>query len=152
MKQKSLLLPYSCQKVGWYIALAIPITFLGIILYAKFINPSLIESEPFLRWWFAIPTMLFFIAIFLICMSKEKDEDEMIAQIRMRVVTMMVYIYFIVFLVVGLIWSFDIAIQFHGEYQGEVLGNVLIRMSLFLVVYEMIFKIRLWRNRKKAND
>lgn len=149
MKQKSLLLPYSCQKAGWRIAMAIPFVFLGFILFAKFFNPSLIESEPFLHWAVAIPVLLFFVAIFLICMSKEKDEDEMITHIRMRIVTMMVYIYFIIFLIAGILWSFDIALGFHGEYQSEVLGNVLIRMSLFLVIYELIFKIRLWINKRE---
>ena len=150
MKQKSLLLPFSYQKIGWRIAIAIPFLPLALFFYAKFFDHSLIESDAFLHWMVAIPILLFFVAIFLICMSKEKEEDEMIAQIRMRIVTVMAYVYFLLFLVVGIVWSFDLALGFVGEYQEEVLGNVLIRMSLFLVIYELVFKITLWRNKRAA--
>lgn len=150
MKQKSLLLPFPCQKTGWRIAIAIPFVPLAFFFYAKFFDKALIESDAFLHWMVAIPFMMFFVSIFLICMSKEKEEDEMIAQIRMRIVTAMVYVYFFLFLIVGIVWSFDVALGFVGEYQGEVLGNVLIRMSLFLVIYELVFKITLWRNKRIA--
>ena len=152
MKQKSLLMPYSCQKAGWIIALAIPFVPIAYVLFAKFFDHSVIESESFFHWMVAITILFFFVAIFLICMSKEKEEDEMIAQIRMRIVTVMVYIYFVLFLLIGMVWSFDIALGFVGEYQGEVLGNVLIRMSLFLVIYELIFKITLWRNKREIKS
>lgn len=145
-------MPYRCQKIGWHIAILIPVVFLCFILFAKFFNEGLIESESYLKWMVAVPIMMFFISIFLICMSREKEEDEMIAQIRMRIVTMMVYIYFVLFFAVGIFWSFDVALGFVGEYQGEVLGNFIIRMSVFLVLYEMIFKIRLWLNRKEFKN
>lgn len=148
MKHKDLLLPYSCQKAGWIIAIAIPVLF---ILYALISggNKALV-TERNLHYLFGILAMLFFVAVFLICASREKDEDEMISSIRRQTLSIFIYMLFFLYFLAGIFFSLDIGLNIVKEYQGEVLGNTIIRITLFAIVYELVFKIRLWLNRRES--
>ena len=148
MKHKDLLLPYSCQKAGWIIAIAIPVLF---ILYALISggNKALV-TERNLHYLFGILAMLFFVAVFLICASREKDEDEMISSIRRQTLSIFIYMLFFLYFLAGIFFSLDIGLNIVKEYQGEVLGNTIIRITLFAIVYELFFKIRLWLNRRES--
>ena len=148
MKHKDLLLPYSCQKAGWIIAIAIPVLF---ILYALISggNKALV-TESNLHYLFGILAMLFFVAVFLICASREKDEDEMISSIRRQTLSIFIYMLFFLYFLAGIFFSLDIGLNIVKEYQGEVLGNTIIRITLFAIVYELVFKIRLWLNRRES--
>ena len=148
MKHKDLLLPYSCQKAGWIIAIAIPVLF---ILYALISggNKALV-TERNLHYLFGILAMLFFVAVFLICASREKDEDEMISSIRRQTLSIFIYMLFFLYFLAGIFFSLDIGLNIVKEYQGEVLGNTIIRITLFAIVYELVFKIRLWISRRES--
>ena len=148
MKHKDLLLPYSCQKAGWIIAIAIPVLF---IMYALISggNKALV-TERNLHYLFGILAMLFFVAVFLICASREKDEDEMISSIRRQTLSIFIYMLFFLYFLAGLFFSLDIGLHFVKEYQGEVLGNTIIRITIFAIIYELVFKIRLWLNRRES--
>ena len=148
MKHKDLLLPYSCQKAGWIIAIAIPVLF---ILYALISggNKALV-TERNLHYLIGLLAMLFFVAVFLICASREKDEDEMISSIRRQTLSIFIYMLFFLYFLAGIFFSLDIGLNIVKEYQGEVLGNTIIRITLFAIVYELVFKIRLWLNRRES--
>ena len=148
MKHKDLLLPYSCQKAGWIIAIAIPVLF---ILYALISggNKALV-TERNLHYLIGILALLLFVAIFLICASREKDEDEMISSIRRQTLSIFIYVLFFLYFLAGLFFSLDIGLHFMKDYQGEVLGNTIIRITLFAIIYELVFKIRLWLNRRES--
>ena len=148
MKHKDLLLPYSCQKAGWIIAIAIPVLF---ILYALISggNKALV-TERNLHYLIGILAMLFFVAVFLICASREKDEDEMISSIRRQTLSIFIYLLFFIYFLAGIFFSLDIGLNIVKEYQGEVLGNTIIRITLFAIVYELVFKIRLWISRRES--
>ena len=148
MKHKDLLLPYSCQKAGWIIAIAIPVLF---ILYALISggNKALV-TERNLHYLIGILAMLFFVAVFLICASREKDEDEMISSIRRQTLSIFIYMLFFLYFLAGIFFSLDIGLNIVKEYQGEVLGNTIIRITLFAIVYELVFKIRLWISRRES--
>ena len=148
MKHKDLLLPYSCQKAGWIIAIAIPVLF---ILYALISggNKALV-TERNLHYLIGILAMLFFVAVFLICASREKDEDEMISSIRRQTLSIFIYMLFFLYFLAGIFFSLDIGLHFVKDYQGEVLGNTIIRITLFAIIYELVFKIRLWLNRRES--
>ena len=141
MKNKDLLLPYSCQKAGWIIALTIPVLFAVYILVCRG-NIDLLLT--------GFLALLFFVAVFLICVSREKDEDEMISSIRRQTLAIFIYILFVLYFLAGLFLSLDISFQFVKEYQHEVLGNTIIRITLFAIIYEVVFKIRLWLNRRES--
>ena len=94
--------------------------------------------------------MLFFVAVFLICASREKDEDEMISSIRRQTLSIFIYMLFFLYFLAGIFFSLDIGLNIVKEYQGEVLGNTIIRITLFAIVYELVFKIRLWISRRES--
>ena len=148
MKHKDLLLPYSCQKAGWIIAIAIPVLF---IMYALISggNKALV-TERNLQYVIGILALLFFVAVFLICASREKDEDEMISSIRRQTLSIFIYMLFFLYFLAGIFFSLDIGLNIVKEYQGEVLGNTIIRITLFAIVYELVFKIRLWISRRES--
>lgn len=148
MNNKDLLLPYSCQKAGWIIAIVIPLLFVAFILICRW-NINLL-SERNLQLVTGILALLFFVAVFLICASREKDEDEMISSIRRQTLAVFIYILFVLFLLAGLFLSLDISFQFVKDYQEEVLGNTIIRITIFAIIYELVFKIRLWFNRRES--
>ena len=148
MKHKDLLLPYSCQKAGWIVAIAIPVLFLLYVLIGGF-NKNLLTVNN-LQHITGILALLFFVAVFLICASREKDEDEMISSIRRQTLSVFIYVLFFLYLIAGIFFSLDISLQFVKEYQGEVLGNTIIRITIFAIIYELVFKIRLWLNRRES--
>ena len=148
MKNKDLLLPYYCQKAGWIIAIAIPVLLLVYLLICRWTHTLL--SEHNLQMLTGILSLLFFVAIFLICASREKDEDEMISSVRRQTLTVFVYILFFLYFLAGLFFSLDIGFHFVKDYQEEVLGNTIIRITLFAIIYELVFKTRLWLNRRES--
>ena len=148
MKHKDLLLPYSCQKAGWIIAIAIPVLFLVYLLVCRR-NRELL-SEQNLQYVVGILAMLFFVAVFVICASREQAEDEMIRSIRRQTLSLLIYVLFFLYFLAGLFFSLDIGLHFVKDYQGEVLGNTIIRITLFAIIYELVFKIRLWLNRRES--
>jgi hypothetical protein len=103
----SLLLPYSYKKGGWYtlavslILIPALIVFVFVIWYkrgdAGFWNGGksfwdVYEANTAL---FRLIILLPYIAIILICLSKEKQEDEFIRHIRVRIL-----IYFVLFFLI----------------------------------------------------
>ncbi len=95
------LFPHSCKRVGWWIL--IPAAILGILLVFELINFGLLDntkafavySDEFLgkTVFFdmvennisdEIIGILFIIGALLVAFSKEKEEDEFIAKIRME--------------------------------------------------------------------
>ena len=139
MKHKDLLLPYSCQKAGWIIAIAIPVLF---ILYALISggNKALV-TERNLHYLIGILALLLFVAIFLICASREKDEDEMISSIRRQTLSIFIYVLFFLYFLAGLFFSLDIGLHFVKDYQGEIIGNTIIRITIFEMIYKPVYKI-----------
>ena len=92
MEKKSLLLPHICQKIG----LALLVLFILFVLLEMFANGNTIEipdwmTTPLAWTFYALPS----ISIMLICLSREKIEDEYISHIRGRAVFIVVLIGFI---------------------------------------------------------
>ncbi|MDE5595512.1 MAG: hypothetical protein K2I89_08065 [Muribaculaceae bacterium] len=83
MNKKSYLLPYSCQRYGWFclaVALIATITFLCVI-------ESKIASSNILQ---IVIICFATIGLLLLCFSKEKNEDEYIGHLRTRILTWIV--------------------------------------------------------------
>lgn len=149
MKHRSILMPYSCQKAGWFILLALPVLAFIAYLYGVFIRQF---SETYLHWCIGGLFILAYIALFLICLSREREEDEMISAIRYQTVTVMVYALFILLFCAGVFIGICLAINPDIDIPTETFGNVAIRFFLIAAVYEIIFKIRLWLNNKRKSE
>lgn len=92
MEQKSLLLPHTCQKTGWWMLAA----FAALLVLSFVIKQNIISTTN------GISAILAFVVICLptvglifVCLSKEKNEDEFINHIRMRTLIWIVVYAFI---------------------------------------------------------
>ena len=157
MKKKSILLPHACQKIGWWLLLLIPLVWGAYeILYRFFRETNLFavvnNNSRFI-------TMVFYLVLiasaFLICLSKEKVEDEMVAQYRLKAIGISAYVNFLLFLVFWLFGALDHGFRFgHGEsWWGIVYGTMQVFFGLIPFttagLYYLVFKWMLWRSRKE---
>lgn len=148
-------MPHACQKIGWWLLLLIPLVWGSYeILYHFFHETQLFalvnDNSRFM-------TMLFYLVFisssFLICLSKERVEDEMVAQFRLKAIGLSAYVNFVIYL---LFWLF-IALQ-HGSRVGIgepwLIGffrvwSVFIALIPFTTagLYYLVFKIMLRRSK-----
>ena len=132
MKNKSYMLPYRYRKYGYGLIiaaiLALPV---GLLL------ANVLEVIPQTHTRFIAMTMyiFFFLGLFVVVMSEEKDEDEMIAAIRRKSVSLTAFIAFGLFILINLI----IALA-HGFRSLNTLALALTTIGLtnvltFIIIY-----------------
>ena len=143
MKSKSILMPHACQKVGWWLLLVIPLVW-GFywILYFVFHDTHLFTLINDNSRFITMLTILVVTAsMFLICLSREKVEDEMISQYRLKAVGISAFVYFIITLLILFLSALD-----HGFHFAKInyyLATGTVRALLpFLVsgLYYILFK------------
>ena len=149
MKNKSYMLPYRYRKYGYGLIiaaiLALPI---GLLL------ANVLEVIPQTHTRFIAMTMyiFFFLGLFVVVMSEEKDEDEMIAAIRRKSVSLTAFIAFGLFILINLI----IALA-HGFRSLNTLALALTTIGLtnvltFIIIYLTTFRISLWKMRRQCKE
>lgn len=149
MKNKSYMLPYRYRKYGYGLIiaaiLALPI---GLLL------ANILEVIPQTHTRFIAMTMyiFFFLGLFVVVMSEEKDEDEMIAAIRRKSVSLTAFIAFGLFILINLI----IALA-HGFRSLNTLALALTTIGLtnvltFIIIYLTTFRISLWKMRRQCKE
>ena len=149
MKNKSYMLPYRYRKYGYGLIiaaiLALPI---GLLL------ANVLEAIPQTHTRFIAMTMyiFFFLGLFVVVMSEEKDEDEMIAAIRRKSVSLTAFIAFGLFILINLI----IALA-HGFRSLNTLALALTTIGLtnvltFIIIYLTTFRISLWKMRRQCKE
>lgn len=149
MKNKSYMLPYMYRKYGCGLIiaaiLALPI---GLLL------ANVLEVIPQTHTRFIAMTMyiFFFLGLFVVVMSEEKDEDEMIAAIRRKSVSLTAFIAFGLFILINLI----IALA-HGFRSLNTLALALTTIGLtnvltFIIIYLTTFRISLWKMRRQCKE
>ena len=143
------MLPYRYRKYGYGLIiaaiLALPI---GLLL------ANVLEVIPQTHTRFIAMTMyiFFFLGLFVVVMSEEKDEDEMIAAIRRKSVSLTAFIAFGLFILVNLI----IALA-HGFRSLNTLALALTTIGLtnvltFIIIYLTTFRISLWKMRRQCKE
>ena len=157
MNNKSILMPHGCQKTGWWLLLLIPLVW-GFyeILYLFFRETHLFAAVNNNSRFITMVTYLVIIAsAFLICLSKEKVEDEMIAQYRLRAIGVSAYVNFIVFMAFLLFTALQHGFRFG---QGESWwGVAYVTMQLYFRLipfttaglYYLVFKMMLLHSRNE---
>lgn len=128
---KSLLLPNSCRKTGWYVFIISLIVIAAIVILNAKLGHSdeLYENHTtLLRLMILIP----YIALVFICLSREKQEDEFIRLIRVRIL-----IYFAIFyLVVGMISG--LSENLWQLYQFRTMNNRAYVAQLFVLIMRLL--------------
>ena len=143
------MLPYRYRKYGYGLIiaaiLALPV---GLLL------ANVLEVIPQTHTRFIAMTMyiFFFLGLFVVVMSEEKDEDEMIAAIRRKSVSLTAFIAFGLFILINLI----IALA-HGFRSLNTLALALTTIGLtnvltFIIIYLTTFRISLWKMRKQCKE
>ena len=149
MKNKSYMLPYRCRKYGYGLIIAAILALpLGLLL------ANVLEVIPQTHTRFIAMTMyiFFFLGLFVVVMSEEKDEDEMIAAIRRKSVSLTAFIAFGLFILINLI----IALA-HGFRSLNTLALALTTIGLtnvltFIIIYLTTFRISLWKMRRQCKE
>ena len=143
------MLPYRYRKYGHGLIiaaiLALPV---GLLL------TNVLEVIPQTHTRFIAMTMyiFFFLGLFIVVMSEEKDEDEMIAAIRRKSVSLTAFIAFGLFILINLI----IALA-HGFRSLNTLALALTTIGLtnvltFIIIYLTTFRISLWKMRRQCKE
>ena len=149
MKNKSYMLPYRYRKYGYGLIIAAILALLVGLLLA-----NVLEVIPQTHTRFIAMTMyiFFFLGLFVVVMSEEKDEDEMIAAIRRKSVSLTALIAFGLFILINLI----IALA-HGFRSLNTLALALTTIGLtnvltFIIIYLTTFRISLWKMRRQCKE
>ncbi len=145
MNNKSILMPHTCQKIGWCFLIIFVILELAKALFVHNIDVA---------WYFAKAShATFIISIFLICLSKEKVEDEMISGFRLKSIGVVAYVFFVLFLILSLFLELRLATLFPSipeDLELYMSEAFLIFLPLLLfILYFGIFKWMLWKSKKQ---
>lgn len=147
--KKSFLFPHWCQKTGWWIlATLVILGFLTLVLASmNFDFPDWMEGL-----FYSVP---FFpsLALFLICLSQEKQEDEYIAHIRARSVLTIITIAFVISLI-----NFPIRLIGARIWSPTQMGTYLMYVQYITnpitltLIYLIVFKGSLFINWSKTRN
>ncbi|MBO6045761.1 MAG: hypothetical protein J6P69_07940 [Bacteroidales bacterium] len=145
MNKKSILMPHSCQKFGWYLLVLSFLVEIAKVLFVHDINVA---------WYFAKAAHIaLVVSLFFICMSKEKVEDEMISGFRLKSIGITAYTFFVFLLVLSIFldvkpgFIFSSLEDASSAYLSEFF---LIVLPLFLfILYYGLFKYMFRRSNKQ---
>ena len=157
MQKKSILMPHACHRIGWWLMLLIPLVvgFYEILYYFFRETPVFAAVNGNSRFITMICYLVIIASAFLICLSKEKVEDEMVAQYRLKAIGISAYVNFLLFLAFWLFGALDHGFRFgHGESWWGIVYRTM-QMFFDLIpfttagLYYLVFKWMLWRSRKE---
>ena len=159
MKNKTYMLPYRFRKCGYGLIIASVLSFAVGLLMA---NVWEIIPQTHTRFISMVMYLLFFLGIFVIVMTKEKDEDEMVDSIRRRSIATTAFIAFGIFVVTNLLMSFlhgfrtlysvSFVSSLVSVLTGNGIANGLRSIDTYIVIYLIIFRISIWKMRIQSKE
>ena len=138
MNKKSILMPHACQKIGWWLlVLSVLGFFVGWLFFARNFDVQCLLVRPLYY--------TFIVSIFLISLSKEKVEDEMIAAFRLKAVGITAYAFFVFLLVLNIVF-----VEQPGPGTNPYLSELflIVLPVLLFVLYYGLFRWMLCKSRK----
>ena len=155
MKNKSYMLPYRFRKCGYGLIIA---SVLSLVLGLLMANVWEIIPQTHTRFISMVMYLLFFLGIFVIVMTEEKDEDEMIDSIRRRSIATTAFIAFGFFMVINLVMAFLHgfrslqSMSFVTSLVTVLTGTGLTSVNTYIILYLIIFRISIWKMRKQCKE
>ena len=155
MKNKSYMLPYRFRKYGYGLIIA---SVLSLVLGLLMANVWEIIPQTHTRFISMVMYLLFFLGIFVIVMTEEKDEDEMIDSIRRRSIAATAFIAFGFFMVINLVMAFLHgfrslqSMSFVSSLVTVLTGTGLTSVNTYIILYLIIFRISIWKMRKQCKE
>lgn len=138
-------MPHTYQKIGWCFFILFVIVTLAKALFVHNVDVA---------WYFAKAShTTFIISVFLICLSKEKVEDEMISGLRLKSIGLAAYVFFVLFLILSLFLELRLATLFPSfpeDMELYLSEAILVFLPLLLfILYYGLFKWMLWKSKKQ---
>ena len=155
MKNKTYMLPYRFRKCGYGLIIA---SVLSLVLGLLMANVWEIIPQTHTRFISMVMYLLFFLGIFVIVMTEEKDEDEMIDSIRRRSIAATAFIAFGFFMVINLVMAFLHgfrslqSMSFMSSLVTVLTGTGLTSVNTYIILYLIIFRISIWKMRKQCKE
>ena len=149
------MLPYRFRKCGYGLIIASVLSFVLGLLMA---NVWEIIPQTHTRFLSMVMYLLFFLGIFMIVMTEEKDEDEMIDSIRRRSIASTALIAFGFFIVINLVMAFLHgfrslqSMELVSSLMTVMTGTLLTSINTYVILYLIIFRISLWRMRRQYKE
>ena len=155
MKNKTYMLPYRFRNWGYGLIIA---SVLSLVLGLLMANVWEIIPQTHTRFISMVMYLLFFLGIFVIVMTEEKDEDEMIDSIRRRSIATTAFIAFGFFMVINLVMAFLHgfrslqSMSFMSSLVTVLTGTGLTSVNTYIILYLIIFRISIWKMRKQCKE
>ena len=155
MKNKTYMLPYRFRNWGYGLIIA---SVLSLVLGLLMANVWQIIPQTHTRFISMVMYLLFFLGIFVIVMTEEKDEDEMIDSIRRRSIAATAFIAFGFFMVINLVMAFLHgfrslqSMSFVSSLVTVLTGTGLTSVNTYIILYLIIFRISIWKMRKQCKE
>ena len=155
MKNKTYMLPYRFRNWGYGLIIA---SVLSLVLGVLMANVWEIIPQTHTRFISMVMYLLFFLGIFVIVMTEEKDEDEMIDSIRRRSIATTAFIAFGFFMVINLVMAFLHgfrslqSMSFVSSLVTVLTGTGLTSVNTYIILYLIIFRISIWKMRKQCKE
>ena len=155
MKNKTYMLPYRFRNWGYGLIIA---SVLSLVLGLLMANVWEIIPQTHTRFISMVMYLLFFLGIFVIVITEEKDEDEMIDSIRRRSIAVTAFIAFGFFMVINLVMAFLHgfrslqSMSFVSSLVTVLTGTGLTSVNTYIILYLIIFRISIWKMRKQCKE
>ena len=155
--KNNVLLPNRFKRIGWFVL--IPATIFGILIIANDYEASWLKAKVFALFYdellgetrnfnfiktnitITLAGTLFIIGALLVCFSKEKQEDEFIAAVRLNALLWAVAVNYILLL-----------LAFIFVYGGSFLTVMIYNMFTVLIIFIARFHYILYRNAKPLSN
>ena len=149
------MLPYRFRNWGYGLIIA---SVLSLVLGLLMANVWEIIPQTHTRFISMVMYLLFFLGIFVIVITEEKDEDEMIDSIRRRSIAVTAFIAFGFFMVINLVMAFLHgfrslqSMSFVSSLVTVLTGAGLTSVNTYIILYLIIFRISIWKMRKQCKE
>lgn len=144
-RNKSILMPHTCQKIGWYLLV---LSLVLLIVKALFVHTIDVA------WYFAKTTHIgVLVSLFLISLSKEKVEDEMISAYRLKAIGITAYVFYSLLIILSLV--LELKPNFIFSNTDTTLSAFICELFLIIlpillsVLYNTLFRGLLWKSKKQ---
>ena len=149
------MLPHSFRKYGYGLLVASVLSFaLGLLMA----NVWEIIPQTHTRFISMVMYLLFFLGIFTVVMTEEKEEDEMIDSIRRRSIAVTAFIAFGFFMVINLVMAFLHgfrslqSMSFVSSLVTVLTGTGLKSVNTYIILYLIIFRISILKMRRQYRE
>ena len=155
MKSKTYMLPYRFRKCGYGLIIASVLSFVLGLLMA---NVWEIIPQTHTRFISMVMYLLFFLGVFVLVMTEEKYEDEMIDSIRRRSIATTAFVAFGFYMVINLVMAFLHgfrslqSMSFVSSLVTVLTGTVFTSVNTYIYLYLIIFRISIFKMRRQCKE